>query len=1505
MRVLTALCARGRRPALGSWMAVALSVGLTALAGAALAESEGMNELTTRPAKVERVGVFVELRDRPAAQVYAEAIGEKARPDAATRLRANNLARRQVLTSGEAQARLAAALQAIPHAELYRAQRVLNGIAILVAPDRIAELSRLPGVKSVHLLQPQYPTNSESVPFIGAPAVWENTLGLSMPAKGEGISIGIIDSGIDYMHANFGGTGLLPDYQAAAAATSHWTTLGGVFPTPKVVGGYDFVGDAYNGSNTPVPDPNPMDCNGHGSHVAGTAAGRGVTSAGTTYPGPYDTTTPFGSLRIGPGVAPKADLYALRVFGCGGWTNMVPAALDWATDPNGDGDFSDHLDVIDISLGNSFGDPASSDAEAAQNAARVGAIVVASAGNSGDTYFIHDTFASAPLAISAAASIDNGFFTGVLPINAPPAIAGSYPAGIGIFTPRSQIPSVQGGNAVLVDDGVAGGTTSDGCESPFVNQAQVAGNVALMDRGPCAFIKQVANAQAAGAIGAIIANNVDDPVPFNMFGSGSTITIQSLFVTLATGNAIKSQLPSPGVNVNLYFAGGGDTILFYSSRGPTRSSFSGTAASLKPDIAAPGIDITSTQTGVTCTGTTSTGCITSDPSGYLPNSPSSTMQGTSMAAAHVAGVGALLRQLHPDWSVEEIKALMMNGALHDVTVGANGTGAKFGPGRVGAGRTDAAASAPEDVIAFSADDPGQVSLSFSLEVVGTASQTRHIRVLNHGSSAATFDLAVVTTVNAPGVSLSLPGGSTVGVPAGGQATVDVRLDADAAQMDHTREATVAGTQLFPSPLGAFGNRPRHWLTEGGGYVTFSSGGQVKLRVPFYALARPASTMAGGSIATGGNPTGSTTVALSGTGVCTGTLGAGPACTGTPPTDVVSRVSPFELQVISPPNPDAASFEDLQYAGVAYDPVADVILFGVSTWGEWASPTLTPVNVWIDNNSDGVFDRILFNSNAGTIAASLLGTPVGPNDVFTNAVIDPSTFSLAIGGPGLFTNVAPASAVDSGLFNRNVMILAATPAQLGLPAGTTSFRYRIDTCPQWAPVCGAGSNPFFIDRAAGPYTWDYAAANQGLNFGGRRLFPDLDGASIPVTFDTTRLAANGSLGALLLHHHNVEGQRAQVLLVEGSPSTDLALSGSTSSTTPEVGTQVTLTTQVSNLGPGAASGVKVQLGAAGNFGYVSDDGGGALDLDTAIWTVGSLAAGASATLHVVLRIDGTGLVTFFGFMAGSTPLDPNPANDRVTLSMQPQTLADLSLTKTGAPDPVLADAPITYTLTVGNAGPDMATVLVVTDTLPPGTTFVSATGTDWNCAHAAGMVTCQRASLGSGLSSAVTIVANAPATSGTLTNTATVAATQADPDTTNNTASDSTTVQEPPLSFYTVAPCRVADTRNTPNGPLAGPPLAAGAVRVFPVTTSPCGIPSSAKAISVNVTVTGASVQGNLRLFPAGPTTPGTSTINYSAGVTRANNSIVSLNAAGELAVYCAQAGGTTAHVILDVNGYFR
>ncbi len=85
------------------------------------------------------------------------------------------------------------------------------------------------------------------------------------------------------------------------------------------------------------------------------AAGNGVNADGTTFAGPYGPSTPFSSLRIGPGSAPQAQLYALRVFGCGGGTNLTVQAIDWATDPNGDNDMSDRLDVINMSLGSALG----------------------------------------------------------------------------------------------------------------------------------------------------------------------------------------------------------------------------------------------------------------------------------------------------------------------------------------------------------------------------------------------------------------------------------------------------------------------------------------------------------------------------------------------------------------------------------------------------------------------------------------------------------------------------------------------------------------------------------------------------------------------------------------------------------------------------------------------------------------------------------------------------------------------------------------------------------------------------------------------------------------------------------------------------------------------------------------------------------------------------------------------------------------------------------------------
>lgn len=121
------------------------------------------------------------------------------------------------------------------------------------------------------------------------------------------------------------------------------------------------------------------------------------------------------------------------------------------------------------------------------------------------------------------------------------------------------------------------------------------------------------------------------------------------------------------------------------------------------------------------------------------------------------------------------------------------------------------------------------------------------------------------------------------------------------------------------------------------------------------------------------------------------------------------------------------------------------------------------------------------------------------------------------------------------------------------------------------------------------------------------------------------------------------------------------------------------------------------------------------------------------------------------------------------------------------------------------------------------------------------------------------------------------------------------------NYYTITPCRLVDTRN-PNGVLGGPALTTGAPRTFPVTGA-CGIPSTAKAIALNVTVVGSTAAGFVTLYPAFIPPTGTTTINYSAGQTRADNALMTLNA-GQLSAVANQASGTT-HILIDINGYFQ
>ncbi len=977
------------------------------------------------------VAVLVELEGAPAARVFA-ATFEAGKPNGATQARAAAVsdARAQISRNESEHQRFSANLaqSAVKASPIYRVTKALNGLAYTVNPADIARLRALPGVKAVHVIEQEYPTLSTSVPFIGTVAAWSGTSPLGV--TGQGVRIGIIDTGVDYQHATFGGTGLLADYQA-----NNRTVVDAYFPSARVVGGTDFAGDAYTGGNAAMPDPDPMDCNGHGTHVASTAAGGGVNADGTPFTGPYNGTTPFGALRVGPGVAPQALVYALRVFGCSGSTLLTVPAIEWSLDPNNDSDLSDHLDVINMSLGSNYGSLANTSAMASDNAARMGVVVVASAGNAGDTYFIGGAPGAGQRVISTAATGDNGLGAGVVRINTPASIAGTFNGGASFMaTAGGQTTPNQ--NNETSDVVIA--APLNGCTA-LTNAAAVAGKIVLIDRGTCGFAVKYDAASAAGAIGVIIGNNAAGP-PGGMSGVVATANIPAVMILQSTATAIKTQIAgSTAVNVTLPIATQADVLASFSSRGPIGG---GGIGSVKPDISAPGSSITAAQTGVTCT---TSGCQTPNASGYLPGGQTLTISGTSMAAPHAAGVMALLVQRFPDRSAEELKALAMNTALNDIFQ-FPGLVNRVGVDRSGAGRVNPVKALQGTVAAFNNDVAGAVSLSFVAEVVGSLTQTKKLRVVNYGATAQTFTLGFDIASDAPGIAFSLPGGNSVTVPAGGTVILDVQVSATSSQMNHTRDITADPLQAAPSPLNGLGSLPRHYITNKNGYINFTQASATVLRVPLYAALRPASDMsAPPTIATGGNPTGSTTIALSGSDVCTGTLAAGPTCSGTFPVTDVSLVSPFELQGSGPLKSNLPSAANLKHVGVSYDATSGLILFGISTWGNWGSPTEVAFNVMVDNNSDGTYDRIVFNSNPGTMASSVFGATATGQDVFANGVFNIATNGVSVGGASLYVNRLSAASANSALFGSNVIMLAATPAQLGLATPTTAFRYKVLSC----------------------------------------------------------------------------------------------------------------------------------------------------------------------------------------------------------------------------------------------------------------------------------------------------------------------------------------------------------------------------------------------------------------------------------------------------------------------------
>jgi minor extracellular serine protease Vpr len=574
-----------------------------------------------------------------------------------------------------------------------------NGLSVSVAPSEVAALESVPGVKAV------YPVYTVSLPDLrsegsgGADIELKNAVGLTgadiahneLGLDGSGVTIAIMDSGLDYTLPEFGGC------------------LG---PSCKVRGGFDLVGDDYNATSTspafqPVPhpdaDPQPCDPNvadraevlgagtsdaGHGTHVAGIAAAAGH--------GPDQVV----------GVAPGARLLAYRVFGCNGGTDtdVMIHAMELALE--------DHADVLNMSIGSAFANwPQSPEAVAADNLVNAGMVVAASIGNSG---------ANGGQLWSAGSPGVGRNVIGVASFDNTKATLPSFTIGgrsYGYNRAGGSLATVpQSGSGEIVFTGTPT-TANDGCAALPAHSLD--GKIAFIRRGTCGFYNKSFNAQGAGAIAVVLYNNVagalNPTVAPNPPGL-PPVTIPVAAITAGDGAAIFANRATAHtltwtdqtLEVPLATAG---TISDFSSFGTDAE------LTLKPDIGAPGGQIYSTWPHQQFGGHNS-------------------ISGTSMASPHVAGLAALLLQAkNKDISPAMVQTLLMNTSIpRNLNVAP--TAGLEPTWRQGAGLAQ---------IVSAVETPAWVTPS-KLSLGEGYGGTRRLTVTNGSTAPVTYDLSQVSTL---------------------------------------------------------------------------------------------------------------------------------------------------------------------------------------------------------------------------------------------------------------------------------------------------------------------------------------------------------------------------------------------------------------------------------------------------------------------------------------------------------------------------------------------------------------------------------------------------------------------------------------------------------------------------------------------------------------------------------------------------------------------------------------
>ena len=606
----------------------------------------------------------------------------------------------------------------VAQAEVVREYSVVfNGMAVQlngVVPDT---LRGAPGVVDVSSDWLYRPSMDVSVPLINAPAVW-STLGVDLsgtPNYGDlaEIKVGVVDTGILDTH---------PFIASCRAAN------------PVVHRGPYFSGVPF-GTNI-VFD--------HGTHVAGTIGG--CKQAG---PVNVDATNlalaPASATTLGflSGVAPGVTLYDYNVFpGMGvGFYFLQGSAFSHDIIAGVEQAVIDGMDVINLSIGGGVQGPHDLLADALNAAVDAGVVAAVAAGNSGPGTLTIESPGTAANVITAGASTDPHYMG--ISVKLDDAAFGGLQgttigAAIGAFA--NFRPAITGHTANAVP--------ADGCAA-ITNS--VSGKIAVINRGVCTFGTKIQNAQDAGAVGAIIVNNVfGDAISMGADGVHNP-TIPAAMVSNTDGATVKAhdgaQITVDGTTIVEVVTSNADYLAGFSSRGPTPYTFL-----IKPDVTAPGVNVLSSVFSINPDGT------------YAPSY--AFFQGTSMATPHTAGSAALLLAAHSDWSPAQVKSALVNNADRPVKNPSSGaplaSPMSRGGGRINVG---SAMNTPATL--------SPASVSFGVFTGGKA--------VNGGMSVAFHDetgsglscsLSVVSATSGTWVSVS-PG--TLTVPAGGTAWATVTL----------------------------------------------------------------------------------------------------------------------------------------------------------------------------------------------------------------------------------------------------------------------------------------------------------------------------------------------------------------------------------------------------------------------------------------------------------------------------------------------------------------------------------------------------------------------------------------------------------------------------------------------------------------------------------------------------------------------------------------------------------